>query len=411
MPAHTCCRVCDTALPAPFLDLGEMALANAFLSSPEEFAAEPRYPLATAGCPRCGLVQLTYVVPAEQLYRQYVYVSSTSEAVRQYAGELAARIVERERLGPSSLVVELGSNDGLVLLAFQQRGVTVLGVEPARNIAEIARGRGVPTVNEFFTGSTAAALAKEHGPARVILGRHVFAHLDDWHDFFSGVDAWLAPGGALLIEVPYFRTLVDQLEFDTIYHEHLSYVAAQPMAMLCERHGFRLIDAEPVALHGGSLLLVMQRAAGTTRPTARLEALLAEERQGRLLHPDTLAVFAQRVGRWKQEFEACVERLERSGAKLVGYGAAAKANTLLNYCPAAAKRLACLLDRSPHKQGRYTPGTHLPVVSPEAWNADGTTHMVILAWNFKDEIMRQMRSFAERGGRFVVPIPTPEVVS
>ena len=410
MPVHLACRVCDTRLPAPFLDLGPMALANAFLSSPEEFANEPAYPLAVTACTRCGLAQLTYVVPAEQLYDRYVYVSSTSEAVRRYAQELAGRLVDRYHLGPARLVAELGSNDGLVLQALQQRGARVVGVEPARDIAALARERGVPTANEFFTASSAAALAAEHGPARVILGRHVFAHIDDWHDCLSGVDAWLAPDGALLLEVPYLGALIDQVAFDTIYHEHLSYVAVQPLAELCGRHGFRLVDAEPVALHGGSLLLTMRRVAEGVLPSPRLEALLAEERRQGLTRPETLAAFARSVRRWKQEFEACVERLAGSGATLAGYGAAAKANTLLNFCPAVAARLACLLDRSPRKHGLYTPGTHLPVVSPEGWEAGGISHLMILAWNFKEEILRQMEPFAKQGGRFVIPIPQPEVV-
>ncbi len=411
MPAHTRCRICETTLPAPFLDLGEMALANAFLASPAEFAQEPRYPLAVAGCPGCGLVQLTQVVPAEQLYRHYVYVSSTSEAVRRYAQELAARIVGRFRLTPSQRVVELGSNDGLVLLAVQRLGVQVLGVEPARNIAAVARANGVPTVDEFFTAATAGRLAAAEGRASVILGRHVFAHIDDLHDFFAGIDALLAPDGALLIEVPYLGTLIEQLEFDTIYHEHLSYLALGPMTAICRRHGFDVADVEPVALHGGSVLFTVQRAGPSLAVSPRVEAMRRKEQALRVSDPATLRAFAQRVAAWKQGFESCVERLVDQGARLAGYGAAAKANTLLNYCPGVARRLTCLLDRSPHKQGRLTPGAHLPVVDPDRWEADGTSHLLILAWNFKDEIMRQMRPFAERGGRFVIPIPTPEVVS
>jgi novobiocin biosynthesis protein NovU/D-mycarose 3-C-methyltransferase len=387
-----------------------MPLANAFLATPEEARQEPVYPLAVAACSRCGFVQLTFVVPAEQLYRHYLYVSSTSEAVRRYAAALAKRLAVRYALAPSDLVVELGSNDGLVLREFQRQGVQVLGVEPARNIAAVANAHGVPTVEEFFSSQTAGTIAREGKPAKVILGRHVFAHLDDLHDFFEGVDRLLADDGVVLIEVPYLGTLIDGLEFDTIYHEHLSYVALQPMQAVCARHGFEVVDAESVPLHGGSVLFAIQRTGSGRPPSERVARLARQEQQRRLTQAPTLQRFARRVTEWKQRFEACLEQLERSGAGLVGYGAAAKANTLLNFCPSAARRLRVILDRSPHKHGRFTPGTHLPVVDASAWDGDGATHMVILAWNFKDEIMAQMRPFAKRGGRFVIPIPQPEVV-
>lgn len=410
MPTHTRCRICETPLPTPFLDLGAMPLANAFPASPAECAAEATYPLAVAACGTCGLAQLTEVVPAEQLYRQYLYVSSTSEAVPRYAAALAARLVAAHRLGASDLVVELGSNDGLLLRAFQAQGVRVLGVEPARNLAALARARGVPTVEEFFTGGTAARVAAEAGPASLLIGRHVFAHIDDLHDFFVGVSRLLAPDGVLVLEVPYLGTLVESLEFDTIYHEHLSYLALKPVLRLCQRHGCSLVDVEPVSLHGGSLLMTIRRAGPGRQPSARVETLWRQEQAARLTEPATLAALAGRVAQWKATFETLIEQLAGAGAHLAGYGAAAKANTLLNSCPSAARRLACVLDRNPLKQGRYTPGTHRPVVPAERWAENGTSHLVILAWNFKDEIMAQLRPFAERGGRFIIPIPQPEVV-
>ena len=409
MPAHTHCRICESPLPKPFLDLGSMPLANAFLTAEQEFNEEPKYPLAVVACPHCGLVQLDFVVPAEQLYRRYLYVSSTSEAVRRYADELAARVVAAYALGPSDRVIEFGSNDGLILHAFHRQGVQVLGVEPARNIAALARQNGIPTVEEFFCETTASSLAAEHGRASVLLGRHVFAHIDDWHDFFRGASKLLSSNGVLLIEVPYLGTLITQLEFDTIYHEHLSYIALGPIQQLCALHDFEPVDVETVSLHGGSVLIAMQRK-GQGKRSARLAAMLQEEARLGLTTPEALNAFARRVTEWKETFETYLERLRCSGASLVGYGAAAKANTLLNYCPVAARSLQYVLDRSPLKRGLYTPGTHLRVVDAATWEPDGVTHLVILAWNFKDEIMKQMQPFAGRGGRFVVPIPEPEVV-
>ena len=411
MPHHTYCRICRAALPEPFLDLGPMPLANAFLSGPEEFAAEVTYPLAVSGCPTCGLVQLTYVVPAEQLYRDYIYVSSTSDGVTAHAERLAASLIDHYGWAASDLVVEVASNDGTVLQAFKKRGVQVLGVEPARNIAAIANAAGIPTIAEFFNRESADTVLKEHGRASAILGRHVFAHVHDVHEFLEAVKRCLADDGVFLIEVPYLGDFLDKLEFDTIYHEHLSYLSLGAMEHLCRQHDMELVDAERIALHGGSVIIHMRRKALGAGPSARLVQMLQKERESGMTDPDRLARFAAEVRAWKARFEGLIENLQREGARLIGYGAAAKANTLMCYCPAAAKSLIGILDRSAHKQGRYTPGTHVRVAPADRW-MDGArpTHMVLLAWNFKDEIMSQMKPFSDAGGRFVVPIPEPQVL-
>jgi len=407
---HRACRVCGASLPAPFLDLGAMPLANAFPESPAAFAAERAYPLAVRGCHGCGLVQLDYVVPAEVLYRDYIYVSATSDAVRRHAEELAARTVRAYGWQDGRRVLEIASNDGTVLKAFQKHGVAVLGVEPARNIAAVAVADGVPTVPEFFTGASARAIRAEWGPADGILARHVFAHVDDVHDFLEGAAALLASDGVLMIEVPYLGDLLDHLEFDTIYHEHLSYVALAPVEELCRQLGLRLVDVEQIALHGGSVIFHIAHAGRAGAPSDRVAALREEERRRRVTDPATWSAFASGVARWRADFVALVEDLVGQGARLVGYGAAAKANTLLNYCPEVARALGCILDRSPHKHHRFTPGTHIRVEPVEALAATAATHMLILAWNFQAEIVRQMSPFAAAGGRFVIPIPTPRVL-
>lgn len=410
MPAHTHCRICGDELPAPFLDLGMMPLANSFLSDPAEAATEAKYPLAVAGCGGCGLLQINFVVPAEQLYRNYVYVSSTSDAVHVHATALADGLIRQYGWGSSDLIVEVASNDGTVLKAFQRGGVRVLGVEPAQNIAAIAVADGVPTVAEFFTAQVARTVCESHGRASAILGRHVFAHVDDVHGFFEGVGHLLSDTGVFVIEVPYVGDMLEHLEFDTVYHEHLSYIGLVPMSRLAEQHGFRLVDVERIGLHGGSIILHMQRATAGTQPSSRLTALFDAEIAQQLADPKRLAAFATSVRQWKRRFEAVVAELTASGATLVGYGAAAKANTLLNYCPDVARSLELILDRSPHKQGLYTPGTHIRVGSPDAWQPGPTTHMLILAWNFQQEIMRQMAPFKAGGGHFVMPIPEPRIV-
>lgn len=411
MSIRTHCRICRDPLPAPFLDLGEMPLANSFLTGPEDYATEPRYPLAVAGCGTCGLLQLTYVVPAEQLYRDYIYVSGTSDGVRAHATHLATTLVAQYGWRPSDLIVEVASNDGTVLQAFQRQGVRVLGIEPARNIAEMAVAAGVPTLPEFFTPDAARQARDAHGPASLIMGRHVFAHVDDVHAFLDGVEHLLTPDGVFIIEVPYVGDFLAHREFDTIYHEHLSYVGLVPMSRLAGDHGMRLVDVEHVPLHGGSMVLHMRRNSTGAAPSARLTAMLDAEMAGGYATPERLEAFAADVRRWKDEFEQLVSDLVAGGATLIGYGAAAKANTLLNYCPSVARSLKMILDRSPHKHGRQTPGTHVPVAPVDAWRGSGATHMIVLAWNFQQEIMRQMQPFADAGGRFVVPIPEPRVVA
>jgi hypothetical protein len=411
MPSHTRCRICRTSLPEPFLDFGEMPLANSFLAGPHEFSSERSYPLAVCACAECGLVQLNYVVPADLLYRDYIYVSSTSEGVRWHGDYLADTLTVQYGWGPSDLIVEVASNDGTVLQPFKRRGVKVLGVEPARNIAAIANEAGIPTIPEFFNTQSAEAILSAHGRAAGLFGRHVFAHVDDVHGFFEAVKLCLTDDGVFLVEVPYLGDFLDKLEFDTVYHEHLSYISLGAMEHLCRDHGMALVDVDQVDLHGGSIMVHMRRGDGSERRSDRLTKLLERESRSGMRDPQRLNDFAAEVGAWKARFERLVASLVENGATLVGYGAAAKANTLLNFCPDAAQSLSRILDRSGHKQGKYTPGTHIQVENPDTWtNPEHATHMMVLAWNFKEEIMRQMQPFADQGGRFVVPIPEPQVI-
>lgn len=409
MPIHTRCRICDAALPPAFLDLGRMPLANSFLPSAGAVAGEAAYPLAVAACPACGLVQLTYVVPADELYRDYIYVSSTSDAVRAHAAALAERMIARHGWGASDLVAEVASNDGTVLKEFRRRGVRVLGIEPARNIAALAVADGIETVPEFFDETLGRTLAPR-GRAAGIIARHVVAHVNDLRGLLRGVDAFLASGGVFALEVPYLGDLVAHREFDTIYHEHLSYFALRPLDRLCGDLGFAVVDVERVSLHGGSVIVSIRRASDGTTPSARVIAMREDEARRRFDMPPALAAFAADVMAWRARFTAFVDGLAAEGAIIAGYGAAAKANTLLNYCPQVARRLTYMLDRSPHKHGKLTPGTHVPVHPVEHWREERPTHLVILAWNFKDEIVRQMKPFADTGGRFVVPIPEPALL-
>lgn len=402
------CRICGTSLPPPFFDLGMMPLANAFRATPGDVPEEEKFPLALSSCATCGLVQLTFVVPAPTLYRDYIYVSSTSDEVQVHAHALATKLVKQYGLTSADLVLEIASNDGTALRAFQQIGLPVLGVEPARNVAKMAERAGVPTVAEFFDGGLARTLVEREQRPAIILARHVFAHVDDVHDFLDGVNRLLRDDGVFVIEVPYLGDLLANFEFDTIYHEHLSYFALEHLVRLCEAHGLCVVDVDHISLHGGSIVVsVRKQGADVQRSVPRM---LEQEKVADLWSSESLERFTRGTAIWRRDFEGLIESIVRDGGVLVAYGAAAKANTLLNYCPSVAQALVCVLDRSEHKQGRFTPGTHTPVCPVDEWRERGATHMLILAWNFKEEIMGQMQPFAEAGGRFVIPLPVPTVL-
>ncbi len=401
------CRVCGSERQTPLVDYGQMPLAGGFLSQ-DELAYQAAFPLRLARCVECTEMQILDVVPPAEIFTQYSYVSSTTRTLIDHFAEMGCEIVAAEGAA-GRLVVEFGCNDGVLVRPMLAAGARVVGVDPSDVAFRASQDGRWPLVQTYFDDVAAAQVKAEYGPARIVTGNNVFAHVDDVHGFLEGVDACLAEDGVFIIEVPYLADFLEKLEFDTIYHEHLSYVSLAPMERLCAMHDFELVDVERASLHGGSIVLHMRRK-GVGTPSGRLRQMIDTERGLRLSEPLGLASFVEGVRLWKVGFETLVDELVGSGATLIGYGAAAKANTLLNYCPRAAMSLQMILDRSPHKHGRYTPGTHIKVEPVERWQSSGATHMVILAWNFQNEIMRQMKAFEDRGGRFVVPIPAPQVV-
>ena len=412
MPVNVRCRACLQPLGEPFLDLGHQPPSNSFLRSPSAFESEKRFPLAVVACATCGLAQTTFDVPGEDIFNdEYVYVSATSEGVRAHAAALAEWLAPQLITREHPLVVEIASNDGTVLKAFRAHGLRVLGIEPSGTIAEMARRDGIDTISEFFNHQMAPAVASKHGKAALILARHVFAHVEDVRSFLQGCRELLAADGSILIEVHYFKSLLEGLQFDTIYHEHMSYWAIRPLERLCADLDLTLVDTRPVELHGGSILFEIQHAT-TARPlSSRLREMRAAEEASGTCDPATHRAFAGRVHTWRTLFTSLMDGLAREGARIVGYGAAAKANTALNFCPEGAKHLPFIMDRNPLKQGTFTPGTHIPVVPVGALEGSGATHMLILAWNFQEEIRRQMAPFALGGGKFIIPIPEPRIVS
>ena len=411
MPVNSRCRACLAPLGDAFLDLGRQPPSNSFLRSEDEFEGEKTFPLAVVACAACGLVQTTFDVPGEDIFNDdYVYVSGTSEGVRAHARALADELSPALLAREDALVVEVASNDGTVLTPFRDAGLRVLGIEPAGRIADMARRAGIETISEFFGSEMAPGVAREHGAADLILARHVFAHVSDVRSFIEGARELLADDGSILIEVQYLKPLLEGLQFDTIYHEHMSYWAIQPLERLCGELALRLVDTRPVALHGGSILFEIRHARAAGDPSPRLDAMRAAEIEAGTSEAATHRAFAERVHAWRGEVAGLLERLAAGGARIIGYGAAAKANTALNFCPEAAARIEVILDKNPLKQGTFTPGAHIRVVPAAEWRRFEATHMIILAWNFEEEIRRQMAAFAHGGGIFILPIPEPRVL-
>jgi SAM-dependent methyltransferase len=402
------CRACGADGLAPILTLGRTPLANALLTADQLDAPEPTYPLDLVRCPGCTLVQITETVPPEVLFRRYPYFSSVSETFLGHASALAERLVAARRLGPGSLVVELASNDGYLLQYYRRHGVPVLGIEPAENVAEVARrDRGIPTLSEFFGTALALRLRDEGRRADVLHAHNVLAHVADLGGFVAGIGLLLADDGVAILEVPYVRDMVDRCEFDTIYHEHLCYFSLTALTRLFARHRLVVQQVERLAVHGGSLRLAVARGgvAGES-----VEALLLEEKgwgvEGRAVYQG----FGRRVETLIASIKALLVDLAGRGASIAGYGAAAKGATLLNVLGIGRDVVRFVVDRSPHKQGRYLPGVRVPILPPEALLERMPSHVLLLAWNLADEVLAQQAHYRRRGGRFIIPIPELVVV-
>jgi SAM-dependent methyltransferase len=351
-------------------------------------------------------VQITETVPPEELFRDYLYFSSFSDGMVAHARELVGRLVRERALGPQSLAVEVASNDGYLLQWYKTASVPVLGIEPARNIAAVAeRERGIPTIAEFFDLALAQRLAAEGRRADVLHANNVLAHVADLAGFVAGIRALLAPGGVAIIEVPYLGEMIPRLEFDTIYHEHLCYFSLTALAGLFRQHGLAVADVETIALHGGSLLLSVVRDEDAAARSPRVGAMLAREAALGMTALPYYADFAPRVAKWRDSFRAFLTAQRGAGRRIAAYGAAAKGSTLLNAAGVGRDLIDFVVDRSTYKQGLFMPGVHLPIRPTEALLEEQPDLVVLLAWNFQEEIVAQQAEYVRRGGRFVVPIP------
>lgn len=407
----TACRVCGEEDWLDLFSFGLMPLANQYPDPAPSYDGELRFPLEVVICRRCWLMSLRHVVDPEVLYRHYVYISSDSRLIVRHMHQLAALTIQRFSIPAGSFVVELGSNIGTQLEVFRDAGMRVLGVDPARNLAEIANHKGLETLPEFFTADLAAHVLKRYGYPRLMLGRHVFAHIDDLRDVMDGVKDALDRNGVFAVEVPYLLDLIEGNQFDTIYHEHLSYFSVGTLVRLFDRHGLRVIDAERFAVHGGSIVIFVGQPEGAwaVRP-AVADLLDLEDRIG-LTTESYYRRFTDRVEHCRSSLRDLVGRLADEGKRIAGYGAPAKGNTLLNACGIGTRDLAFVTDTTEFKQGKVLPGTHIPVHPPAYAKQQPPDCFLLLAWNYAKEILEREKEFLRTGGQFIIPIPEPLVVS
>jgi SAM-dependent methyltransferase len=411
-PSTPPCRLCGRALVRTFVDLGKSPLCESFLTTEQLDQGEAFYPLHVRICDECLLVQLEAYVPGEEIFRDYAYFSAYSDSWVAHAAAYTNLVVERFGLGPDDLVVELASNDGYLLQHFVQRGIPALGIDPAANVAEAARERGVETIVDFFDSRLAEQLVAEGRRPKLIAANNVLAQVPPLNDFVAGIELVLAPHGVATIEAPHLVRLIEGLQFDTIYHEHYSYFSLTTLMRLFSDHGLEVFDVEELPSHGGSLRVYVKRR-GDDRHELRpgVARVLREERAGGYDTVEGYANFAREVEEVKWSLLELLIRVRRDGKQVVGYGAPGKGNTLLNYCGIRTDLLDYTVDRNPHKHGKHLPGTQIPIYAPKRIDETRPDYILVLPWNLKREIMEQLSHVREWGAQLIVPIPRPEILS
>lgn len=404
------CRICKSSNLYKFLDLGFTPPADQFRKKEQMGEQETYYPLEVYMCDDCGLAQLTYVVPPEILYRNdYPYESSITKTGHVHWESFAKDVVGKFGLGKQDLVVDIGSNVGVLLEAFKNKGVTVQGVDPAANIVALAQKRGIDTICDFFNAESVDKILEDKGNASVITGTNVFAHIDDLYLLMSNIKRLLKKKGVFVFEAPYFVNLIKTIQYDTIYHEHLSYLSGKPLINFFAQHNMEIIDIQLTDIHGGSFRAYISEK-GNYPVSEIVKKLLGEENARGLYSHATLDEFSGRVKKNRAELTWLLHSLKRQGKSIVGVSAPAKGMTLLNYCRIGPEILDVITEKSKLKIGRYTPGMHIPVVSDDYLLEKQPDYALLLAWNFAEEIMNNLSEYRKRGGKFIIPIPIPRII-
>lgn len=406
----TTCRVCKSNNLTKVMAFGPTPLANAFLSHEQINLPEAFYPLDLYYCKNCSFLQLGHVVSPEIMFGNYVYVSSTSPVFIQHFNDFAHYIFQRFKLYNTSLIIDIGSNDGILLKPFKKLGANILGIEPAKHIAKVAVNDGIETIPEFFSVELAKKIVKKKGKAKIVTATNVFAHIDNLDEVINGLKVLLADDGMFIMEAPYLIDFIRKRYFDLVYHEHLSYWAVSPLITLFRRFKMVVFDIQKVNVHGGSIRVFIKKDNGPYRTEKRVKEFLALEKVTMLAGENTYISYAKKILENRVLLITLLTKLKLQGKKIIGYGAPAKGNTLLNYFKIGEELLEYIIDDSPFKQGLYTPGTHIPVVAPSKLNNDDPDYMLILAWNFAQSIIEKNAFFRNNGGKFIVPSPRPKII-
>ncbi len=404
------CRICGNKNLREFLSLGETPLANSFLSKEELGQEEKRFPLALCFCNNCKLVQLTYVVPREIMFKNYVYVSSTTNTFKIHFAKMAEDISNAFNLNENSLAVDIGSNDGILLKEFQKFGVQAIGVEPAENIARIAEQNGVETINDFFNRSVVEKIIAKKGRADIVTGANVFAHIDDIDEVARNVSLLLKPNGIFVIEVQYLVDMMEKMTFDNIYHEHLSYFSLTTLVYFFKKHDMQVFDAQKIESHGGSLRVFVKKAESKFEVKKSVNEILEYENKLGINDIELYKQFADKVYETKNKLVSYIKGVKGKGKSIAAYGAPAKGNTLLNFCQIGADYIDYIVEDNPLKIGLFAPGTHIPVVNSKFLDERKPDFVLILAWNFAKEVLEKTKKYAEQGIKFIIPLPEFAVV-
>jgi SAM-dependent methyltransferase len=404
------CRFCNEELTDVFVDLGMSPLSNSYLKISELDQAEQFYPLTAMVCPSCYLVQLREYESPSDIFSDYAYFSSYSDSWLEHARQYVEMVTDRFNISKESLVVELASNDGYLLKNFLAKGIPILGIEPAENVAQAAIEKGIPTIVEFFGREFAEKLAAENKRADLIIGNNVLAHVPDINSFVGGIKALLKPEGVATLEFPHLLNLIEENQFDTIYHEHFSYISFLAVSAIFDSHGMNIFDVDEIPTHGGSLRIYACHKKSSHKKQDSVNALIEKELEAGLDQMSTYYTFSEGVQQLKRDLLEKLIDIKNEGKTIVGYGAAAKGNTLLNYCGIRTDIVDYVVDRNPNKAGKFLPGTHIPVKDVEAIKEDKPDYLIILPWNLKKEIIAQNSFIRDWGGKFIIPIPHVQII-